>query len=297
MGRTRMTPGPLWPVALAGLGLLMARDSLAGGEAVPLPEGASPAWAGGRSRSWLSRPMARGWPWAASTASGSGTGEPAPTSPGWRGPRRGSAFWPSPRTGRPWPAAARAAGSGCGTWPPDAARTACWRGTRGWWSPWPSLRTARSWRRPAARTRRSGCGPWRPSGPRRSSRGICGTSSPWPSPRTGRRWRAAAPTAPIRLWSVDGALHIDTFEGLGTWVQALAFSPDGSMLASGGRNGEVRLWDVAAGGHQGPATSPRGHGLLPGLLAGRGHVGQRRRRHRGPVVGRRQRPARGCLQG
>jgi WD40 repeat protein len=34
-------------------------------------------------------------------------------------------------------------------------------------------------------------------------------------------------------------------EGHGSFVEAAAFSPDGSMLATGDDDGEVRLWDVA----------------------------------------------------
>src|SRR5262245_33281096 len=42
-----------------------------------------------------------------------------------------------------------------------------------------------------------------------------------------------------------------TLEGHGCWVQAVEFSPDGSLLASGGHlgdaRGEVKVWEVSSG--------------------------------------------------
>jgi serine/threonine-protein kinase len=49
----------------------------------------------------------------------------------------------------------------------------------------------------------------------------------------------------VKLW--DGAgKEIGTLQGQGKRVTALAFSADSKTLASGGQDGEVRLWDVAA---------------------------------------------------
>ena len=38
--------------------------------------------------------------------------------------------------------------------------------------------------------------------------------------------------------------HITTFEGHTTWVNSVSFSPNGTTLASGARDGSVLLWDV-----------------------------------------------------
>jgi WD40 repeat protein len=71
------------------------------------------------------------------------------------------------------------------------------------------------------------------------------------------RWLATAPGFPnphgntpevprIQLWDVRDRKEVASFQTGGGFVGALAFSPDGSRLASGMRNGSVLVWDVAA---------------------------------------------------
>ena len=47
----------------------------------------------------------------------------------------------------------------------------------------------------------------------------------------------------VKLWDVHTRREITTF-GHGRWVLAVAFSPDGQLLATGDRIGQVNIWDI-----------------------------------------------------
>ena len=76
---------------------------------------------------------------------------------------------------------------------------------------------------------------------------------------------------PIRIQVVDSAgnvsslsfdlvqvppYHMATLEGHSRWLNAVTFSPDGAMLASGGGDNTIRLWDVEEARH---ARALEGH--------------------------------------
>ncbi len=48
----------------------------------------------------------------------------------------------------------------------------------------------------------------------------------------------------IRLWDMTTVENIATFWGHTTDIQSLAFSPDGTLLASGSYDGTILLWDM-----------------------------------------------------
>ena len=49
---------------------------------------------------------------------------------------------------------------------------------------------------------------------------------------------------PVRLWNIHTGENIATFLGHPTDIQCLAFSPDSTILASGGFDGVIYLWDL-----------------------------------------------------
>ena len=48
----------------------------------------------------------------------------------------------------------------------------------------------------------------------------------------------------VRIWDVATGENIHTFKGHNTDIQSLAFSPDGTLLASGSYDGTILLWDL-----------------------------------------------------
>ncbi len=51
----------------------------------------------------------------------------------------------------------------------------------------------------------------------------------------------------IWLWEVANLKHMITYSGHSAWVQAVAFSPDGQILASGSNDQTIKLWNVETG--------------------------------------------------
>ena len=61
---------------------------------------------------------------------------------------------------------------------------------------------------------------------------------------SGTWWQKGMKKMAIRLWDVATGENIYTFWGHTTDVQSFAFSPDGTLLASGSFDGTILLWDV-----------------------------------------------------
>src|SRR5262249_57304655 len=84
----------------------------------------------------------------------------------------------------------------------------------------------------------------------------------------------------IRIWREDSSTDPRRrLDGHRAEAWGLAFSPDSTILASGGDDNAIKLWDIASGrplatlaGHQGTVTSvafaPSGDRLASGSLDG-----------------------------
>ena len=61
---------------------------------------------------------------------------------------------------------------------------------------------------------------------------------------SGAWWQPGLQKVPLRLWRVATGENLATFWGHTTDVQCFAFSSDGTVLASGGHDGAIYLWDL-----------------------------------------------------
>jgi len=51
----------------------------------------------------------------------------------------------------------------------------------------------------------------------------------------------------VRLWNTESGAAVKTLSGHTDWIYAIAVSPDGTMVASGAWNGEVKVWKIPDG--------------------------------------------------
>ena len=51
----------------------------------------------------------------------------------------------------------------------------------------------------------------------------------------------------VQVWDAATGLLLQIFEGYSSWVQFVAFSPDGQKIVSGSDNKMVRVWDAVTG--------------------------------------------------
>ena len=58
---------------------------------------------------------------------------------------------------------------------------------------------------------------------------------------------AVAGSERVEIWDIDARTKVGDLRGHDRWIYAIAFSPDGKWLATGGWDRAIRLWDWATG--------------------------------------------------
>jgi eukaryotic-like serine/threonine-protein kinase len=71
-------------------------------------------------------------------------------------------------------------------------------------------------------------------------------------------YTSGAGNAPVQVWNVKTGQLLLTLPGHASYVDTLAFSPDGKSLATTGRDAGVRIWDLASGKESLAIPSPGG---------------------------------------
>jgi WD40 repeat protein len=82
------------------------------------------------------------------------------------------------------------------------------------------------------------------SGAERATLAVCGEEAAAVAFSPDGRILAVAVEQAVQLWDVATASRLTSLEGHEGKVNCLAYSPDGTRLASGSSDRTVRLWDV-----------------------------------------------------